>query len=84
MIQAIRDTFVQLLRAGGPPPDVALTDLDTALDFYAYAVGGVLLQHCGQPHLVREQLANQLFRLLSGQMVLFPSQTSSLPKVSES
>ena len=84
MIQAIRNTFVQLLRAGGPPPDVALGDLDTALDFYSYAVGGVLLQHCGQPHLDREQLANQLFRLLSGQMVLFPPQTSSFPKVSES
>ena len=71
LIQSIRDTFVQLLR-DGPPPDIPLADLDTALDFYSFAVGGVLLRCSGQSRLDRERLAGQLYRLLSGQLVPFP------------
>lgn len=81
LIRSVRDTFVQLLRAG-PPPEIPLADLDTALDFYAYAVGGVLLRCCGQQKLDREALAGQLYRLLSGQSVLFPPPASPGPKVS--
>lgn len=83
LIRGIRDTLVQLLRACGTPPEISLADVDAALDFYAYAIGGLLLQHCGQPRLDREQLASQLFRLLTGQLVLFSPHLSTLPKVSE-
>lgn len=83
LIRSIRDTLVQLLRSCGTPLDIPLADVDTALDFYAFAIGGLLLQHCGQPHLDREQLAGRLCRLLTGQLVLFPPQLSTLPKVSE-
>ena len=82
LIQSVRDTFVQLLRSG-PPPSIPLADLDAALDFYAYAVGGMLLRCCGQPRLDRELLSEQLYRLLSGQLLLFPPSVSARPKASE-
>ena len=47
-------------------------DWKIALDFYAYGMTGLLLENCRQRDLDRQELADQLFRLLSGEMVRPP------------
>lgn len=45
------------------------SDLETAADFCTYGVAGLLLKHCGSPNLDADQLAHQLFELLSGALL---------------
>ena len=49
-----------------PPLDPA--DWKITLDFYACGVAGVLLESCRRREPDRQQLADQLFRLLGGEM----------------
>ena len=60
------------LRERRGTPALRAGDWKIALDFYAYGMTGLLLENCRQRDLDRQELADQLFRLLSGEMVRPP------------
>ena len=47
-------------------------DLSIALDFFTYGTGGVLIESSRNGRTDPEVLTDQLYRLLSGQMVQMP------------
>ena len=47
-------------------------DLSIALDFFTYGIGGVLIESSRNGRTDPEVLTDQLYRLLSGQMVQMP------------
>ena len=48
-------------------------DLTMALDFFTYGISGVLIESCRSGQADQEALTDQLYRLLTGQMVQLPS-----------
>ena len=74
MLQSVRGYLQDLMerRQGGPA--LSREDWEAMLDFYACGVTGLLLKHCGRRDLDQAQLADQICRLLSEQM-LHPPKT---------
>lgn len=72
LVQALRTYLRELLQNSAPTLSVSYADLDVALDFYAFGIGG-LLTACGQRgNIDVEALTGQIYRLLSGKIVVFP------------
>ena len=72
MVDATRTYLADSLRERRGTPALRAGDWKIALDFYAYGMTGLLLENCRQRDLDRQELADQLFRLLSGEMVRPP------------
>ena len=72
MVDATRTYLADSLRERRRTPALRAGDWKIALDFYAYGMTGLLLENCRQRDLDRQELADQLFRLLSGEMVRPP------------
>ena len=70
--EAIERILADSLRERRGTPALRAGDWKIALDFYAYGMTGLLLENCRQRDLDRQELADQLFRLLSGEMVRPP------------
>ncbi|MEE0435253.1 MAG: TetR family transcriptional regulator [Peptococcaceae bacterium] len=67
---AVRDFLETLMRHSTQPLALKYTsDLDTALTFYACAIVGVLLEAARKPVVDRDVLADQLTRLITGQLL---------------
>ena len=49
-------------------------DLKVALDFYTYGIAGLLMENINRNTLDRTVLADQMYRLLAGQIILFPTE----------
>ena len=49
-------------------------DLKVALDFYTYGIAGLLMENISRNTLDRTVLADQMYRLLAGQIILFPTE----------
>ena len=83
MVDATRTYLADSLRERRGTPALRAGDWKIALDFYAYGMTGLLLENCRQRDLDRQELADQLFRLLSGEMVR-PRKTCQVrPRVKE-
>lgn len=65
MVDATRTYLADSLRERRGTPALRAGDWKIALDFYAYGMTGLLLENCRQRDLDRQELADQLFRLLS-------------------
>ena len=72
MVDATRTYLADSLRERRGTPALRFGARKGALDFYAYGMTGLLLENCRQRDLDRQELADQLFRLLSGEMVRPP------------
>ena len=83
MVDATRTYLADSLRERRRTPALRAGDWKIALDFYAYGMTGLLLENCRQRDLDRQELADQLFRLLSGEMVRPPETGQMCPRVKE-
>ena len=82
-MDATRTYLADSLRERRGTPALRAGDWKIALDFYAYGMTGLLLENCRQRDLDRQELADQLFRLLSGEMVR-PPEPDRCARVSKS
>lgn len=48
-------------------------DFKVALDFYTHGIAGLLMENINQNTFDRALLADQMYRLLGGQITLFPA-----------
>ena len=81
MVDATRTYLADSLRERRGTPALRAGDWKIALDFYAYGMTGLLLENCRQRDLDRQELADQLFRLLSGEMGSPPENRQMRPRV---
>ena len=51
-----------------PIADIPYEDADAALSFCTYGIVGLLLEYCEKKDVDRDQLARQMYRLLTGRM----------------
>ena len=68
LLESVRSYLEESAREWGVEPPLDPADWKITLDFYACGVAGVLLESCRQREPDRQQLADQLFRLLGGEM----------------
>ena len=67
---AARTYFAELLRRSDSQPQIRYaSDLETALTFYSSAIVGVLIDASRKPSVDLDLLADQLLRLLSGELL---------------
>lgn len=69
MFQAFRTYLRELFRSREPAQPVRVSDLETLIDFCAFGIAGLLLEHCQRPRTDVELLTDQIYRLLSGEMI---------------
>ena len=69
LVESVRSYLEGSAREWGVEPSLDPADWQVTLDFYACGVAGVLLGSCRRRVPDREQLADQLFRLLCGEML---------------
>lgn len=69
MVEAVRSYLERSVRERGIEPPLNQADWQVTLDFYACGMAGLLLGSDRLPTQDRERLADQLARLLSGEMV---------------
>ena len=68
LLESVRSYLEESAREWGVEPPLDPADWKITLDFYACGVAGVLLESCRRREPDRQQLADQLFRLLGGEM----------------
>ena len=68
LLDAVRVQLGELLRRRFPGSRLPVADAAALLDFCSYGVMGLLLSHCCREEADPEQLADQIYRLLTGQM----------------
>lgn len=67
---AVRTYFAALMRRCPLPPQIKYpSDLEVALTFYTSAIVGVLIDASRKPDVDIDRLADQLLRLLSGELL---------------
>ncbi len=69
MMQAFRTYLHKLFRRRLSDSSLSAMDLELVTDFCAFGISGLILDHCQQPRTDTEYLADQIYRLLSGQIV---------------
>ena len=84
MVDATRTYLADSLRERRGTPALRAGDWKIALDFYAYGMTGLLLENCRQRDLDRQELADQLFRLLSGETISMIQSGAPVQPLSES
>ena len=72
LVQAVRTYLRELLQNSAPAVSLSYADLDVALDFYAFGIGGLLVACRQRGNIDVDALTGQIYRLLSGNMVVFP------------
>ena len=68
MVRSVRAYLQELIRRKGPIADIPYEDADAALSFCTYGIVGLLLEYCEKKDVDRDQLARQMYRLLTGRM----------------
>ena len=71
LVQATRVYLQKMLRTQASGLTVKTADLDAAIAFYSYGLVGMLLENLGKGKDANV-LANQLFRLLTGEILAGP------------
>lgn len=69
LIQTIRKYLTEAFRTNLPNLQLSYSDLEATLTFYSYGIVGLLIDTCSQKQPDLEQLARQMYLLLSGQML---------------
>ena len=69
MIDSIRSWFQELTDRKELFQDVSRADAQVALDFYTFAVAGILLEYCMKPNVNIKRLSGQLIRLMEGRLL---------------
>lgn len=69
LLKASRKYFEQLLLARCPEPLLPYSDWEVLLDFWACGVTGLLFKYCGRKQPDIKMLSEQIYRLLSEQML---------------
>ena len=69
IIKAIRTYLQELFRQKYPHPQITITDINLLLDFYSFGLVGILLKYCSAENIDKTLLADQIYYLLSGEML---------------
>lgn len=69
IVKAIRSYLEEMIRNRAPQMTLNYQDLEALLDFYSFGVTGLLLKSCAQKLPDEALLADQMYRLLAGQML---------------
>lgn len=69
LLEASRKFFESILLARYPELPLQHSDLEVMLDFWACGVTGILFKYCGRKRLDIDAFSNQIYRLLSEQML---------------
>ena len=68
-VEGLKIYLLELVRRKAPDLAVNYEDAEVALQFYAYGIAGVLLDHCGRSCCDPDKLARQLLKLLRGKLL---------------
>ncbi len=68
-VEGLKIYLLELLRSKAPDLTVNYEDAEIALQFYAFGIAGVLLEHCGRPDCDPDKLACQLLKLIQGKIL---------------
>lgn len=71
-VSATRTYLREMLKTKVPESTLSYSDLDVLLDFWACGITGLLFKHAGDRELDPGRLADQIYRLLSEQMIRKP------------
>lgn len=69
IVEAIRSYLEAMLRNRAPQIMLNYQDMEALLDFYSFGVTGLLLKNCAKEAPDEALLIDQMYRLLSGQML---------------
>lgn len=69
LLRTLRAYLRELFRRQFPSSRLSAADAGALLDCYTYGILGLILQCCKQAQPDEEQLADQIYRLLSGEML---------------
>ena len=67
-VEALQSYLVESVRRRASSWTASREDTAVALQFYSYGIAGVLLEQCGREGCDPERLAQQLLRLLQGEL----------------
>lgn len=65
LVNAVRSYLQEMLARQKSKPDISLADANLMLDFCTYGMVGLLLDNCGKKSLDKENMARQMYRLIS-------------------
>ena len=65
-VQAARGYLEELIRSKARKPSINYSDMDVALDFWAFGISGLLFKYCSNESVDADGLAAQICRLLPG------------------
>ena len=65
-VQAARGYLEELIRSKARKPSINYSDMDVALDFWAFGISGLLFKYCSNESVDADGLAVQICRLLPG------------------
>lgn len=68
-VEGLKVYLMELLRGKAPGLTANYEDVEVALEFYAFGIAGVLLDHCSRSNCDPDKLARQLFKLLQGKII---------------
>lgn len=68
MVRSVRSYLQEMVRRKGPLTELPYEDAETALSFCTYGIVGLLLEYCEKKDVDRDQLARQMYRLLTGRV----------------
>lgn len=63
-VQAARTYLQELIRNKAQNLPLSFSDMEVALDFWAFGISGLLFKHCEQEQIDAKSLASQICRLL--------------------
>ncbi|MDO4280495.1 MAG: TetR family transcriptional regulator [Peptococcaceae bacterium] len=66
---AVRSYLMMVMRQSPVLGEFSVDDLGTTLTFYSWGIAGLLIESCQRPNADLDALADQLWRLVSGQML---------------
>lgn len=65
-VQAARGYLEELIHSKARKPSINYSDMDVALDFWAFGISGLLFKYCSNESVDADGLAAQICRLLPG------------------
>ena len=68
-VENLQIYLMELIRRKAPNLPLRYEDAEIALQFCAYGLAGVLLDHCGREDADPDKIAGQILRLLQGKLV---------------
>lgn len=69
VVQAVQSYLQALVHQRASELSIPYSDLEVALHFFSFGIVGLLLENCGKHAGDPDQLADQMYRLISGKML---------------